>query len=141
MTHFFSLYLFVQNPHSDSQAMDRVHRIGQTKTVLVYRLATASSVEMRVLERANAKKKLEKVVIHSGLVKKSKDEGQMSLEELNSLLKDDLDLKMGSEYEGICDKELKDILSRDSSFLSTLTKGQGYEVVNQEIVSLIGSVE
>ena len=27
----------VQNPHQDSQAQDRCHRIGQTKPVVVYR--------------------------------------------------------------------------------------------------------
>jgi len=31
----------------DLQAMDRCHRIGQTKPVHVYRLATAQSVEVR----------------------------------------------------------------------------------------------
>lgn len=35
-----------QNPQMDLQAMDRCHRIGQTKPVHVYRLATAQSVEV-----------------------------------------------------------------------------------------------
>ncbi|MCI07002.1 ATP-dependent DNA helicase DDM1-like, partial [Trifolium medium] len=34
------------NPQMDLQAMDRCHRIGQTKPVHVYRLATAQSVEV-----------------------------------------------------------------------------------------------
>lgn len=37
----------MQNPHMDMQAMDRCHRIGQTRPVHVYRLATANSVEVR----------------------------------------------------------------------------------------------
>jgi hypothetical protein len=43
-----SAYDFValQNPQMDLQAMDRCHRIGQTKPVHVYRLATAQSVEV-----------------------------------------------------------------------------------------------
>jgi hypothetical protein len=45
------------------QAMDRVHRIGQTRPVHVYRLATAHSVEGRMLARANEKLKLEKVCL------------------------------------------------------------------------------
>ncbi|XP_039021017.1 ATP-dependent DNA helicase DDM1-like [Hibiscus syriacus] len=40
------------NPQMDLQAMDRCHRIGQTKPVHVYRLATAQSVECRILKRA-----------------------------------------------------------------------------------------
>lgn len=35
-----------QNPQMDLQAMDRCHRIGQTKPVHVYRLATAQSFEV-----------------------------------------------------------------------------------------------
>jgi hypothetical protein len=34
------------------QAMDRCHRIGQTRPVLVFRLATAGSVEGKLLARA-----------------------------------------------------------------------------------------
>lgn len=36
------------NPQSDIQAMARVHRIGQTKTVHVYRLVSGGTVEERV---------------------------------------------------------------------------------------------
>lgn len=36
----------IQNPQMDLQAMDRCHRIGQSKPVHVYRLATAQSVEV-----------------------------------------------------------------------------------------------
>ncbi|MCE7766853.1 ATP-dependent helicase, partial [Pseudomonas putida] len=51
------------NPQMDLQAMDRCHRIGQTKPVHVYRLSTALSVEGRILKRAFSKLKLEQVVI------------------------------------------------------------------------------
>ncbi|XP_019183028.1 PREDICTED: ATP-dependent DNA helicase DDM1 isoform X2 [Ipomoea nil] len=54
------------NPQMDLQAMDRCHRIGQTKPVHVYRLATAQSVEGRILKRAFSKLKLEHVVIEKG---------------------------------------------------------------------------
>lgn len=43
--------------------MDRAHRIGQTRPVLVFRLATAHSVEGRLLQRANSKLMLERLVI------------------------------------------------------------------------------
>ena len=47
--HLNSLMLNVaQNPQMDLQAMDRCHRIGQTKPVHVYRLATAQSIEVQL---------------------------------------------------------------------------------------------
>ena len=45
------------NPHADNQAMDRCHRIGQTVGVNVLRFITEASVEIKMLERANSKKK------------------------------------------------------------------------------------
>lgn len=49
------------NPQSDIQAMARVHRIGQKKTVHVYRLVTAGTVEERMIQRAEKKLLLEMV--------------------------------------------------------------------------------
>ena len=43
------------NPQVDLQAMDRVHRIGQTKKVRVLRLVTHDSVEERIVQRARDK--------------------------------------------------------------------------------------
>ncbi len=37
---------------ADLQAMDRAHRIGQTKPVTVYRLITESTVEEAVVKKA-----------------------------------------------------------------------------------------
>lgn len=42
--------------------MARVHRIGQTKPVHIYRLVTGSSVEERMLQRADAKLYLDQMV-------------------------------------------------------------------------------
>ena len=36
------------NPAVEAQAVDRVHRIGQTNTVFVYRMVTAGTVEERI---------------------------------------------------------------------------------------------
>ena len=43
------------NPQVDLQAMDRVHRIGQTKPVTVLRLVTHGTVEERIVQRARDK--------------------------------------------------------------------------------------
>ena len=50
----------------DLQAQDRVHRIGQTKPVIIYRFVTRDTVESRILDKANQKRKLERLVIHKG---------------------------------------------------------------------------
>jgi ATP-dependent DNA helicase len=46
--------------------MDRAHRIGQTKPVLVLRLCTSDSVEVKLLRRAHSKLALERLVIKKG---------------------------------------------------------------------------
>lgn len=43
------------NPTVDQQAMDRAHRLGQTKQVTVYRLVCKGTVDERILARAQAK--------------------------------------------------------------------------------------
>ena len=46
--------------------MDRAHRIGQTKPVLIFRLVSAHTVETKVLQKASEKRKLEALVIAKG---------------------------------------------------------------------------
>ncbi|KAL3232943.1 putative ATP-dependent helicase IRC5 [Nakaseomyces bracarensis] len=54
------------NPQVDLQAMDRCHRIGQTKPVVVYRLCCDNTIEHVILTRAVNKRKLERMVIQMG---------------------------------------------------------------------------
>lgn len=54
------------NPQADLQAMDRAHRIGQKKQVIVYRLVTENAIEEKVLERAAQKLRLDQLVIQQG---------------------------------------------------------------------------
>jgi len=46
------------NPAVEAQAVDRVHRIGQTNTVFVYRMVTAGTIEERIQELKADKKDL-----------------------------------------------------------------------------------
>lgn len=57
------------NPTMDAQATDRVHRIGQTKAVTVYRLITARTVEERILRRAKQKQTVQSTVYAGGAFK------------------------------------------------------------------------
>ncbi|ORY87847.1 SNF2 family N-terminal domain-domain-containing protein [Protomyces lactucae-debilis] len=54
------------NPTVDAQAIDRAHRLGQTRQVTVYRLITSGTIEERILERAKQKEAVQQVVIAGG---------------------------------------------------------------------------
>lgn len=54
------------NPQADLQAMDRAHRIGQTKQVVAFRFVTEKAIEEKVLERAAQKLRLDQLVIQQG---------------------------------------------------------------------------
>ena len=53
------------NPMMDLQAIDRAHRIGQTREVTVYRFITENTVEEKIRERQMIKLKWEGLVIKS----------------------------------------------------------------------------
>ncbi|XP_036998909.1 lymphoid-specific helicase isoform X2 [Artibeus jamaicensis] len=107
------------NPQSDLQAQDRCHRIGQTKPVVVYRLVTANTIDQKIVERAAAKRKLEKLIIHKNHFKG----GQSGLntsktfldpKELMELLKSrDYEREVkGSREKVISDEDLELLLDR-----------------------------
>ncbi|KAL8128899.1 hypothetical protein V2J09_018054 [Rumex salicifolius] len=129
------------NPQMDLQAMDRCHRIGQTKPVHVYRLATAHSVEDRMLKRAFSKLKLEHVVIGKGHFQQERNKNSDVLEEedLLALLRDDdaneEDRLIQTE---ISDEDLERVIDRrdliigqpeDAEKFDYPPKGPGWEVV------------
>jgi len=83
------------NPQQDSQAMDRCHRIGQKRPVVVYRLLTAGSVEISMIEKQLSKKKLERMAITGGDFKRAGQRStgrDFSVDHLRELLADDVDL-------------------------------------------------
>ncbi|EER27189.1 SNF2 family N-terminal domain containing protein [Coccidioides posadasii C735 delta SOWgp] len=106
------------NPQQDLQAQDRAHRIGQTKPVIVYRLATRGTVEQTLLERADSKRRLEKLVIQKGKFKNLFDvplSEQNEVEELRKILGDDgfqvFDVGAGTRPESLLSKKELEILT------------------------------
>ncbi|MET0304058.1 MAG: DEAD/DEAH box helicase [Microbacteriaceae bacterium] len=51
------------NPAAESQAIDRAHRIGQTRTVMIYRLVARDTIEEKVLALGDAKRRLFEQVV------------------------------------------------------------------------------
>ncbi len=75
------------------QAMDRAHRLGQTKQVTVYRLIVKGSIEERILQRANEKSEIQKMVISGGDYKSD----TLKPKEVVSLLLDDEEMESRCE--------------------------------------------
>jgi len=70
------------NPAVEAQAIDRSHRIGQTKKVSAYRLISQGTVEERIVEMQREKKKMADAVLNpeGGLL------GNLTREDLENLL-------------------------------------------------------
>ncbi|KAK7182324.1 hypothetical protein DPSP01_002375 [Paraphaeosphaeria sporulosa] len=122
------------NPQQDLQAIDRAHRIGQTRNVVVYRFATRNTVEVKLLESAEAKRRLEKLVIRKGGVRNARAQGGkveagQELEELQRLLRKSDGEKF--DVEGVGDagvlskKELDTLLDRSEEAYAKAEKGEG----------------
>lgn len=118
------------NPQQDLQAQDRAHRIGQTKNVIVYRFATRNTVEQQLLESANSKRRLEKLVIRKGGLTSSykgrmEREQKEEIDELQKLLRredgEKWDIEEGKTLLGR--KELEVLLDRSEEAYERAEKG------------------
>ncbi|KAK6346831.1 hypothetical protein TWF696_006938 [Orbilia brochopaga] len=119
------------NPQQDLQAQDRAHRIGQTRPVIVYRLATAATVEQTLLEKADAKRRLEKLVIQKGKFKSmaaptAKTQEQEFADLKDILMNEDFEkfdvAKSGSQI--LSDEDLEVLLDRSDEAYEKAAKGE-----------------
>ncbi|KAM3961158.1 LOW QUALITY PROTEIN: chromatin-remodeling ATPase INO80 [Aphomia sociella] len=78
------------NPTVDQQAMDRAHRLGQTKQVTVYRLICKGTIEERIMQRAREKSEIQRMVISGGNFKPD----TLKPKEVVSLLLDDEEIEL-----------------------------------------------
>ncbi|KAK3487904.1 SNF2 family N-terminal domain-containing protein [Neurospora hispaniola] len=119
------------NPQQDLQAQDRCHRIGQTRPVVVYRLATKGTVEEELLMSADAKRRLEKLVIKKGGFKTMgqkldlREEG-LDRETLRALLlKDGQVYKFSGDKEILSEEDLRVLCDRSDEAYASAAKGEG----------------
>ncbi|EDW14836.1 chromatin-remodeling ATPase INO80 [Drosophila mojavensis] len=103
------------NPTVDQQAMDRAHRLGQTKQVTVYRLICKGTIEERILQRAREKSEIQRMVISGGNFKPD----TLKPKEVVSLLLDDEEIEM--KYRQEVKLQVKEETPSTSSPIPTAT--------------------
>jgi ATP-dependent DNA helicase len=134
------------NPQQDLQAQDRAHRIGQTRPVVIYRLATKDTVEEELLMSADAKRRLEKLVIKKGgfrtMGQKMDNTEGMSKEALKALLlKDGEVYKYSGGDKILSDADLDVLCDRSDAAYSRAERGlgnaAGFKIVETRVSGLM----
>ncbi|EFC49535.1 predicted protein [Naegleria gruberi] len=96
------------NPAMDAQAQDRCHRIGQTRNVNIYRLISESTIEERILLKANQKRHMNEIVIHNGAFTPDFLKNQM---EVRDLFQDSIDFSSALKS---AEEQIRTIISTNS---------------------------
>lgn len=113
------------NPQEDIQAIDRCHRYGQTKPVVVYRLLTRNSIDNRMYNVAQKKKNLAQIII-----------GKDNRETLMSLvIQENID-----DSKSISDKDLE-ILVNYHNKTELPPKMDGYIFVENTEDNMLGTID
>ncbi|XP_056643641.1 chromatin-remodeling complex ATPase chain Iswi isoform X1 [Diorhabda sublineata] len=99
------------NPQMDLQAMDRAHRIGQKKQVRVFRFITENTVEEKIVERAEVKLRLDKLVIQQGRLADSKGQ-TLNKDEMLSMIRHGANHVFASRDSEITDEDIDTILEK-----------------------------
>ncbi|KAJ3574436.1 hypothetical protein NP233_g1754 [Leucocoprinus birnbaumii] len=120
------------NPQADLQAMDRAHRIGQTKQVYVFRFVTEGSVEERMLERAAQKLRLDQLVIQQGRAQQAAKTAA-NKEELLEMITHGADKIINSQDAMLVNDDIEAIIQRGEERTAELNSK--YEGLNLEDLS------
>ena len=92
--------------------MDRAHRIGQTKEVRVFRFITENTVEDRIVERAEMKMRLDRLVIQQGRLVDNKV-NQLRNEEVLSMIRHGASVVFASRDAGdVADEDVDALLAK-----------------------------
>ncbi|KIP04329.1 hypothetical protein PHLGIDRAFT_76114 [Phlebiopsis gigantea 11061_1 CR5-6] len=121
------------NPQADLQAMDRAHRIGQTKQVYVFRFITEGSVEERMLERAAQKLRLDQLVIQQGRTQTSKERIAANKDELLEMIAHGAEQIVNSNDDLLINDDIDAIILRGeerTAELSSKYEGLSFDALN-----------
>ncbi|EST05585.1 ISWI HAND domain protein [Kalmanozyma brasiliensis GHG001] len=99
------------NPQADLQAMDRAHRIGQTKQVYVFRFVTEHAIEERILDRAAQKLRLDQLVIQQGRAQQAAKAAQ-SKDDLVDMIQHGAEKIISAKEDMSINDDIDDIISR-----------------------------
>ena len=87
--------------------MDRAHRIGQKKTVQVFRLVTTDTMEEKMIERQSLKLKLDSMIIQKGrLAPKNQALGKDEMQDMVNYGADGI-FAVGNE---LCDQDIDTLI-------------------------------
>ena len=120
------------NPQNDLQAQARCHRIGQDKSVKIYRLITRNTYEREMFDRASLKLGLDKAVLQS----MNTNQGNKTTEKANQLTKKEIEdlLKKGAygalmdednAGDKFCEEDIEHILQRRTTVLTVEAEKSG----------------
>ncbi|KAG4235834.1 hypothetical protein PC116_g16067 [Phytophthora cactorum] len=104
------LNILMQLRKVDLQAMDRAHRIGQTKIVRVFRFITDGTVEEKIVERAERKLYLDAAIIQQGRL--AQQNRKLSKDELMTMVRFGADEIFNARGSMITDDDIDAILAR-----------------------------
>ena len=114
------------NPFVEEQAIDRVHRLNQTKDVVVYRLTIRGSVEEKIIALQEKKRELAKAAIEGG-----KGVGKLSMSDILQLFGRNAendgshgDGGLGSQGQGFLDGQTGQGSLSQGSSQQMLTQGE-----------------
>lgn len=133
------------NPQVDLQAIDRAHRIGQKRDVVVYRFVTEGSVEEKIVERAARKLKVDHLIMQRGKFNQKESTNKVGSDEMLNMIQhgaqeiiltcDDDDEDMKANLDKIIDKSMKKTEELETQLKSIEDK------FNLNTVSLTGEDE
>ena len=107
------------NPQMDLQAMDRAHRIGQTKQVKVYRLITKNTMEEKMVEKQTMKLKLDQMIIQKGrMAPKNQGYGKDDLQDMVNYGADAI-FEIGSDVD---DDDIEELILKGEEKARSLNK-------------------
>jgi len=104
------------NPQNDLQAQARCHRIGQTKSVKIYRLLTRKTYEMQMFHMSSMKMGLDQAVLQ-GFECGSNQESALSKDEVEKLLRHGAYDIFNEEKAGSTDSESNAFVEQDIDWI------------------------